>query len=265
MECQGAVSRQRPAPSPVAALGGGPETLERLALIAHDARTPLTTIKLAARVLRLRLAQLGARSDDLDEPLRGIEEAAVRLAALMNDLLDAGRLEAGQPLPLDCHPTDLTALARSIAVAHQQMTDQHRIEVTTDGSDLIGKWDALRLTRVVSNLLDNAIKYSPRGGLVRIRLMREPPGERVDHDDGAVWPSHWAVLSVEDNGIGIPAADLPHTFERFHRAANVADRFPGTGLGLAGARQIVEQHGGTIAVTSEEGKGTTVTVRLPLL
>jgi signal transduction histidine kinase len=73
----------------------------------------------------------------------------------------------------------------------------------------------------------------------------------------------WAVLSVEDNGVGIPAADLPHIFERFWRGSNVGGTV-GAGIGLAGARQIVEQHGGTIAVASTEGKGSTVTVRLPL-
>ncbi len=73
-----------------------------------------------------------------------------------------------------------------------------------------------------------------------------------------------AVLAVQDQGIGIPAADLPHVFERFYRARNVSGRTPGTGLGLAGARQIVEQHGGTIAVESREGAGSTVTIRLPL-
>ena len=74
----------------------------------------------------------------------------------------------------------------------------------------------------------------------------------------------WAVLAVRDRGIGIPAADLPRIFERYHRAANAAGQFAGTGIGLAGARQIVEQHGGAIAVESAEGAGSTFTVRLPL-
>jgi signal transduction histidine kinase len=74
----------------------------------------------------------------------------------------------------------------------------------------------------------------------------------------------WAVIRVRDCGLGIPAADLPHVFERYHRASNVAGQIGGTGLGLTGARHIVEQHGGTISLESEEGRGTTVTVRLPL-
>jgi signal transduction histidine kinase len=100
----------------------------------------------------------------------------------------------------------------------------------------------------VANLLANAIKYSPSGGDVLIS---------VDVED------RWAVLAVRDDGMGIPASDLPHVFERFHRGSNVA-RLSGTGLGLAGAKDIVEQHGGTISVMSTEGRGTTVVVRLPL-
>jgi signal transduction histidine kinase len=103
--------------------------------------------------------------------------------------------------------------------------------------------------RVVANLVSNAIKYSPGGGDVRVELAAE---------------AGWAVLRVQDQGVGIPAADLPRVFEQFHRAANVAGRIGGTGLGLAGARHIVEQHGGSIALESQEGVGTTVTVRLPL-
>src|SRR5262249_32860273 len=98
-----------------------------------------------------------------------------------------------------------------------------------------------------------AIKYSPKGGDVRVEVASE--AEAV--------PS-WAVATVTDQGVGIPASDLEHLFERFHRAGNVVERAHGTGLGLASARQIVGQHGGTIGVTSREGIGSTFTVRLPL-
>jgi signal transduction histidine kinase len=118
---------------------------------------------------------------------------------------------------------------------------------------VVGEWDRMRLERVLDNLLSNAVKYSPQGGPIAIRVGRE------DDAGGA-----WAVVSVRDDGIGVPAEDLPWIFERYRRAGNVAGRVAGTGIGLAGARQIVEQHGGTIGVESDEGQGTTVTVRLPL-
>ena len=111
-----------------------------------------------------------------------------------------------------------------------------------------GSWDVARVQRVVANLIANAIKYSPSGGDVVVSVS-------VDGDS--------AVLTVRDEGMGIPAADLPRVFERFHRGSNV-ERISGTGIGLAGAKDIVELHGGTIEVTSVEGRGTTVAVRLPL-
>jgi signal transduction histidine kinase len=102
--------------------------------------------------------------------------------------------------------------------------------------------------RVVANLLANAIKYSPAGGDVVVS---------VDVD------AESAILTVRDEGLGIPATDIPHIFERFHRGSNV-ERISGTGIGLASAKDIVELHGGTISVTSVEGQGTTVAVQLPL-
>jgi signal transduction histidine kinase len=119
--------------------------------------------------------------------------------------------------------------------------------------EIVGDWDDIRLQRVFSNLIDNAIKYSPKGGEIAVSL------GRITQDAAAL-----ASVAVADNGIGIPEVDLPHIFERFYRAGNVAPNMHGTGIGLAGVKQIVEQHGGSIEVKSEEGIGTTVTVLLPL-
>jgi signal transduction histidine kinase len=118
---------------------------------------------------------------------------------------------------------------------------------------LVGCWDADRLGQVIGNLLTNAIKYSPEGGTVDVTLAR------AEDDDGA-----WAHLSVRDRGLGIPAEDRPRLFERFHRGSNVVGRIVGTGIGLASAARIVRQHGGSIGVESEEGRGSTFTVTLPL-
>jgi signal transduction histidine kinase len=106
----------------------------------------------------------------------------------------------------------------------------------------------MRLGRVLDNLLNNAIKYSPRGGSIEVAL-------RSENGD--------AVISVSDRGEGIPASDLPHIFERFHRGRNV-QKIPGTGIGLAGVHRIVDLHKGSISVDSRVGEGTTFTIRLPI-
>jgi signal transduction histidine kinase len=126
--------------------------------------------------------------------------------------------------------------------------------VESDASSLITLADESRIERVVRNMLDNAIKYSPAGGDVTVRARRE------ENDGGS-----WAVVTIEDRGLGIPAADLPYVFDRFRRGANVRRHIAGSGIGLTGAKQIVAQHGGAITVRSVEGEGSTFTLRLPLL
>jgi len=161
--------------------------------------------------------------------------------------------------------------------------------------EVVGILDAARIERVLQNLLSNAVKYSPNGGPIDLTVSREMPmslRDTTDHEHAGAAPlsrsageglgegaasgetgnsvgeaaadAAWGLLDVRDTGVGIPASELPRLFERFFRASNVGDRVRGTGLGLAGARQIVEQHGGEILVQSEEGVGSTFTVRLPL-
>jgi signal transduction histidine kinase len=162
-------------------------------------------------------------------------------------------LQLARPLELDREPTDLVELAGRVVALHEGVSERHRVELETTEPALVGRWDAARIERVLQNLLSNAIKYSPGGGHVWVRLWREP-GTACD----------WAVVAVQDEGVGIPAADLPHLFERFHRASNVRDQIAGTGIGLATARHVVEQHGGAILVESEEHRGSTFTIRLPV-
>jgi signal transduction histidine kinase len=145
------------------------------------------------------------------------------------------------------------ALSQRVAAERQQMTDAHRLHVDPRVPALFGTWDAFRLERVLDNLLSNAIKYSPAGGEITLTAAEE-------HDATGAW----AVVQVRDQGIGIPAEDLPHVFDRFYRAGNARGQAPGSGIGLAGARQIVEQHGGRISAESELGAGATFTLRLPL-
>ncbi len=223
-----------------------------LTVVAHDLKAPLTTIKGNADLLQRRAMAGHVDAERVAGHAGAIAVAAEAMAAQVGELLDAARLRAGQPLDLVRRPTDLVALVYRVVARVLTTSGEHQIEVDAAEPELVGAWDAFRLERVLGNLLSNAVKYSPAGREVRVEVWRE---ER----DG----QPWACLAVRDQGIGIPAADLPHVFEPYRRGSNVG-AVEGEGLGLAGARQIVEQHGGAIDAESREGEGATFTVRLPL-
>jgi signal transduction histidine kinase len=225
---------------------------EFLGAAAHDLKTPLTSVQGLAQLARRRLTRLAVpQTQPVMEHLEGIEAAARRMVTLINDLIDVTRLQMGALLTLDRRPTDLVALARGV-IGRQHDLD-HRLMLETELENLVVTVDPDRIERVLDNLVGNALKYSPAGGTIVVRVAR------TEDEDTA-----GALLVVQDAGLGIPASDLPHIFERYYRAGNVRGRIAGTGIGLASVRQIVEQHGGTVAVESREGHGTTVTVRLPL-
>ena len=222
-----------------------------VASVSHDLKNPLTTISGQVQVLQL----LATRDRDELPPerllgsLNAISGTAKRMATLINELVDAVHLQAGLQIELRRRPTDLADLAQLVVSDHQRATDDHSLRFHGTHPGPIGEWDPERLERVLDNIVSNAIKYSPDGGDIIVEVAR---------DRG------WGVLSVQDHGVGIPTADLPHVFERYQRARNVSAKFAGTGLGLAGARDLIELHGGSISVTSVEGAGSRFVVRLPL-
>jgi PAS domain S-box-containing protein len=220
---------------------------------AHDLRTPLTSIMGQTQLLLRRMRRGAIEPARLESGLVEINAAALRMLALIDEVMDAARLDAGQALELQRAPTDLAALVERIVEELRSTTTRHRLRVIYEEPSLVGQWDSARLGRVVGNLLANAIKYSPDGGEIVVRIRRDDTGRAAR-----------AVLSVTDRGVGIPAHDLPDIFERFRRGINVTDRISGTGIGLAGASRIVEQHGGAMQVDSQEGEGSTFTVTLPL-
>jgi signal transduction histidine kinase len=219
---------------------------EFLATASHDLRNPLSTIQSAAELLERSLDEPQAR-DRLASCADHIQSAAKRMAQQLDAFLDVSRLEAGRPLELKKRQYDLMPLVRQVLADCQQTTQRHRLLL--EGPALLAaSVDAARLQRVVGNLIGNAIKYSPDGGEVNVKV------EAHDTD---------VIITVRDRGIGIPGSDQARVFERFQRGTNVEGRFAGTGIGLAGAKQIVEQHGGAITVKSQVGKGSTFTVRFP--
>jgi signal transduction histidine kinase len=221
-----------------------------VALVVHDLRHPLASLNWHIEAFRRRAA-LGEHlsTEQVLDLLTAIDASGKTLTAQIDELRDATRLQAGRPLDIRRQPADLVELARAVVQQHEDASERYQFRFETAISTLTSDWDAARLKRVLENLLSNTAKYSPNGGDIMVRVAR----------DGDL-----AVLSVEDHGLGIPAIDLSRIFEPYGRGSNVTGRIAGSGLGLAGAKGIVEQHGGTITVTSTEGDGSIFTIRLPL-
>jgi signal transduction histidine kinase len=228
---------------------------EFVAAAAHDLKSPLAGISMAAQLARRRIKRTqldGLTLEAVVSSLDDIENDAVRISGLLDDLLDMVHLQAGRPLPMRLQRMRLLDVVEPLAAAYASVSQSHEIKVM-QLADPVGMWDARRLTRVLDNLLSNAVKYSPRGGQISLTVREDcsPDGRRM------------ASVQVRDCGVGIPAADMPQIFERFFRARNV-EPIAGSGIGLAGARTIVEQHGGSLTAESREGAGSTFTLQLPL-
>jgi len=214
---------------------------------SHELRTPLATLRGNVDLLRQMLADAGA--DDAEEAaiLDDVSEEAARMSRLVADLLLLAQADAGQHLTL--RPTDLTPVAHDAARAARLLRDDVQVEGMVGHGELWVQGHADRLRQVLMILLDNAMKHAAAGGRVTLAVERTRACDEI-------------VARVTDNGAGIALDAQPHIFERFYRAAGTRSG-EGTGLGLAIARWIVEEHGGSIAVSSTPGHGATFTVRLP--
>ena len=225
-----------------------------ISIVTHELRTPVTVLAGYTDMFLRRAAR--GKGPELDEWQRAklgeMKQAAHQLAKLTEDLQHVTRVQAGQ-FQLQQSPTDLVALTRQVVDRLQSTTDRHRLSAHTSLAQLRATVDAFRIEQVLTNLLTNAIKYSPQGGPIEVT---------IEEDIEA----HEARFSVRDYGMGIPRDQQVHIFERFVRADNVrAERISGTGLGLYLCRELVERHGGRIYFTSEEGVGSTFYFTLPTL
>jgi signal transduction histidine kinase/CheY-like chemotaxis protein len=215
--------------------------------VTHQFRTPLTLILGPAR--EALQERFGTLDPGLHRHLEIVHRSATQLEHLIDQLLDLSRLDSGG-MHIEPERADLQRFLRDLHAAFLPLAERAGVafEYRTDRHELWCRFDADKLEKAISNLLSNAFKFTPPGGKVRLALR---VGERVE-------------VSVRDTGPGIPEAELPLVFDRFHQAPGAAAHVTGTGIGLSLAKELVELHGGTIRAESDVGFGTRMTVTLPL-
>lgn len=214
--------------------------------VSHELRTPITSLRGYLELLA------GGEAGDLTEEqlkyVRIAERNARTLDELINDLLTLSRVQSGK-ISLKPEPVDIRLLLRELKAEMLPMASEKNVDlVLVDTGDLVVSGESLRLKQAFGNLIGNAVKYSPSGQAVVVRAFRV---------------NRQVVISVVDWGPGVPKDELPQLAEPFFRASTT-ERIPGTGLGLPIAKQMIELHGGRLAVESEPGSGSTFTVYLPL-
>jgi signal transduction histidine kinase len=224
------------------------EREEFVSMAAHELKTPVTGLRVAAQLLLRRLAQgQELTREDLERRLTLLDQQSDKLARLVSQMLDLSRVEAGR-LNLEIEPVDLSALAAGVVENERLKTNRHAITLVAP-KNLMARVDPLRIDQSITNLIDNAIKYSPEGGDILVELS-QPTRDRIK-------------ISVTDHGMGIAPEHRPHIFERFYRGDD-SQHQAGVGIGLYITRQIVELHGGEIFAEHPAEGGTRFIIRLPV-
>jgi signal transduction histidine kinase len=221
-----------------------------LSAAAHDLRTPLTILVGQVELMERRALRSPDSPIDIVSVQR-LKKESYRLKTLVLELLDAERVEQGKLMSVRSE-VDLVEVAQEACERHT--SEHHLCSVQAEGA-VIGMYDPVRMQQLVENLVQNAVKYSPDGGTIEIKLWSEyKENSNGPRNEGG---QSWNHLTVTDHGIGIPTEDLLSVFERFHRGTNVDDRkFVGMGLGLYICKTIAEQHGGVISVESKRRNNT---------
>ncbi len=213
--------------------------------VSHDLRSPLTAILGYVELLN----RVGPLNEQQTEFIERIQVSVRNITTLINDLLELGRIESGFDARKEFVPLPVIVQYSLDSLEGSIMEKEHRVvlDLPADTHKVFG--DPIRLRQMVDNLLSNAIRYTPRGGEIRVTLKSE-----VDQ----------VIFQVQDTGAGIPPADQPYIFDKFYRASNINADIPGSGLGLAIVKSIVENHQGRVWVDSVPGEGSIFTVVLPV-
>jgi two-component system, OmpR family, sensor kinase len=217
-----------------------------VSMASHEFRTPMTVIDGHAR--RLDKTKDTVAPAEIGERAGKIRSAVLRMTQLIENLLNSSRLiDGGAGLYLNVAPMDMRALLEEVCQLHREMVPGLQLTQHFAATPVPMVGDAKLLFQALSNLLSNAVKYSPAGGVIEVTMESS-----VDE----------VAVSVSDHGIGIPASDMAHLFERYHRGSNVSG-IVGTGVGLYLAKTALDLHYGVVEVQSREGDGSRFTVRLP--
>jgi signal transduction histidine kinase len=228
-----------------------------LTIANHELRTPITAILGLAEILKIWVGQQeNSYSQRYQHALTSIIAQSKRLTRLIEEMLDLSRIE-NKHLILNIAPHNLVQTLTQVVESQSIMTKHHTIHLVLDGVEkqntLIGHLDEDRIIQVLNNLISNAVKYSPEQTSIEVGL--QVTEEKPDQ----------ALIRVRDHGIGIEATELPHIYERYHRASNLDRSISGLGIGLYLVNELITRHGGHVWVESIEGKGSTFYVNLPLL
>src|SRR5919202_4297981 len=227
---------------------------EFISVLSHELRSPLTYVYGFSELLSSR----SVSTEQVNKVAQNIHREAALMLRLVDDLLDVSRMEMGR-YQIEPQPVRVMKEVEHLVTQVQSQTDKHQVVVEGE-TDLVVEADPVRMRQVLQNLLNNAVRYSPAGGRVTVRLGYDPNSVG---EDGTPRMAH---LAVADQGVGIPEKELGRVFEKFHRVdGELKQKVRGSGLGLAICQAIVEGHGGRIWVESTVGQGSTFQFTLPLI
>lgn len=221
-----------------------------LAVLTHDMKSPITTIHLYANMIKEHSDILEKKPHMIDAILRSQKI----LSDIVNNFLDMEKIQADGQIPMEKETFDYVPIAQKVIEIIQIQADAKSIELQLVGFDkhIVVHADRRHMERILNNLVSNAIKYTPKNGRIVVTL----DTRQLENE---------LCLQVQDSGYGIPAEEIPYVFDRFHRVSTHQKLATGTGLGLAITKALVEAHGGTIEITSQNEQGTTFTTHLPIL